>query len=398
MLDLLNNKVSELVSTLVEPIWKRILGLSWIGRFVILLVMLGLMLVGTHLEQAASSAGTLANLARVSWARDLQIPLRTSLVTQVQDTAQRIATSLEADLGRPGEADTQPWPIAQATVASLRVVSIDVDSIREFLRASEDRSCSCWRDFPGKFSFQPRNIPASSWVIFALAEIDTHATSGEIDFLLSEQQSEGWWAIFPVEKSKREHASTYGTALALLALQNQLSKKLISGSDALRVSTAISNGASWLIAKREPRARWKDYPLNPSGKVSESISGLVLYALHTVSPGKLGRIDQEWLDSLPSSPPSASDADKDYYWIESKDGTYLDGYVQVKLPWMLIATVDAYPSGNTLQRASTLQWLEFALQQQSVVAADIEPTNWWRAELLYALKYVASLTSVLPDK
>ena len=357
MLDLLNNKVSELVSTLVEPIWKRILGLSWIGQFVILLVMLGLMLVGTHLEQAASSAGTLANLARVSWARDSQIPLRTSLVTQVQDTAQRIATSLEADLGRPGEADTQPWPIAQATVASLRVVSIDVDSIREFLRASEDRSCSCWRDFPGKFSFQPRNIPASSWVIFALAEIDTQATSGEIDFLLSEQQSEGWWAIFPVEKSKREHASTYGTALALLALQNQLSKKLISGSDALRVSTAISNGASWLIAKREPRARWKDYPLNPSGKVSESISGLVLYALHTVSPGKLGRIDQEWLDSLPSSPPSASDADKDYYWIESKDGTYLDGYVQVKLPWMLIATVDAYPSGNTLQRASALQWL-----------------------------------------
>jgi hypothetical protein len=123
-----------------------------------------------------------------------------------------------------------------------------------------------------------------------------------------------------------------------------------------------------------------------------------LYALHTVSPDKLRRIDQEWLDSLPSSPPSASDADKDYYWIESKDGTYLDGYVQVKLPWMLIATVGAYPSGNILQRASTLQWLESALQQQSVVAADTEPTNWWRAELLYAMKYLANLTSVLPDK
>jgi hypothetical protein len=60
----------------------------------------------------------------------------------------------------------------------------------------------------------------------------------------------------------------------------------------------VSRGASWLIAKREPKARWKDYPLNPSGKLSESISGLVLHALHAASPDNLRGIDQEWLDCL----------------------------------------------------------------------------------------------------
>jgi hypothetical protein len=228
----------------------------------------------------------------------------------------------------------------------------------------------------------------SAWVIFSLAEIDTPATNGEINFLLGEQHPEGWWPVFPVEDGKSEYASTYGTAWALLALQYQLSKKLISGNDASRVSAAVSRGAGWLIAKRATGTRWKDYPLNPNGRFSESISGAALHALHMTSPDKLSSIDQDWLDNLPSRAPSASDAEHDDYWIDSKDGSHIDGYTHPKLPWMLVATVDAYPSGSILQRARALQWLESAVQQQSVVAADTHPTNWWRAELLYALKYL----------
>ena len=83
------------------------------------------------------------------------------------------------------------------------------------------------------------------------------------------------------------------------------------------------------------------------------------------------------ISQLPSRAPSASDAEHDDYWIDSKDGSHIDGYTHPKLPWMLVATVDAYPSGSILQRARALQWLESAVQQQSVVAADTHPTNWW---------------------
>jgi hypothetical protein len=178
MLDVLNKKVDELLGTLVDPIWKRILALSWISRFAILLLMLGLVLISTHLEQTASSLGSLAALTRVAWNSNSRVPLHGPLVNQVHDTAKRLATSLEADLGRPGETDTQVWPIAQAAVAANQLIDIDVDAIKKFMRNAAGPSCSCWRDFQD--TLHPRNIPASGWTIFALAEIDTPATSGTL--------------------------------------------------------------------------------------------------------------------------------------------------------------------------------------------------------------------------
>jgi hypothetical protein len=120
-----------------------------------------------------------------------------------------------------------------------------------------------------------------------------------------------------------------------------------------------------------------------------------LHALHMVSPNSLRDLDKEWLDNLLPIPPTASDADNPYHWIRIRDKPNypeLDAFVQIKLPWMLVATVDAYPSGTVLQRVTALQWLESALQQPTVVNADTQPNNWWRAELLYGLKYVLQST------
>lgn len=57
-----------------------------------------------------------------------------------------------------------------------------------------------------------------------------------------------------------------------------------------------------------------------------------------------------------------------------KDGDANDDFVQIRLPWLLIGTADAY--------RNALAWLEEALDQRSVVTADTTPDNWWRAELL----------------
>jgi hypothetical protein len=388
-INLLVNKADELLGTLVEPVWRRILALSWFSRLAILLIMVGLILAVTYREQAAASAETLTNFAKVLWAKDSQIPLSTSLISKVRETATRIAISLEGDVNRPGETDSPAWPIAQATAASHRLIAIDLERLAKFFRDTAEPSCRCWKEIPDPS--HPRNIPVTAWVIFTLAEVNIPATSEEITFLVKEQHSEGWWSIFPVDTGNPEHASSYATAWAVLALHNQLSKKLISGGDALRASDAASTGASWLITKRGPTARWKDYPQDPTGKISESISGLVLYALHAASPSAVRGIDDDWLENLPSVP-SSSESESDYHWINGKDGRHLDALVQIKLPWMLIATASAYQSGGTLQRARALGWLKSALQQQSVLTADTQPENWWRAELLYGLTYVLALT------
>jgi len=390
-INLLVNKADELLGTLIEPIWKRILALSWFSRFVVLLVMLVLILELSYPEKVASAGQTVKTLAELVWAKDSQIPLSTSLIDRVHDTATRIGISLEGDLHRLGESDTSSWPVAQATAASHRLITIDPARIAQFFRSEmAEPSCGCWKEIPD--TSHPRSIPATAWVIFTLAEVNIPATTNEIAFLVNAQQPEGWWSVFSIEKGNPQYASSYGTAWAVLALHNQLSKKLISGDDARLASEAVSKGASWLITKRGPMARWKDYPQDPTGKISESISGLVLYALHAASPSMLRNIDQDWLDNLPPAPPAGAYED-DYYWINGTDkGRQLDAIKQIKLPWMLIATASAYQSGSIFQRARALTWLKSALQQESVLTADTQPANWWRAELLYGLTYVLSLT------
>jgi hypothetical protein len=56
---------------------------------------------------------------------------------------------------------------------------------------------------------------------------------------------------------------------------------------------------------------------------------------------------------------------------------------------MLVATADAYGAGNYFERTRALLWMERALDQESVIHADTQVNNWWRAEFLLALRYVA---------
>jgi len=354
--------------------------------------MLGSVAAYTRPDQVVLVENYASAFARVVWAGDSAIPLPEPVIAQVRDTAEQIAASL--DFYRLGyEPSTFSWSIAQATVASHKLKPFETKRIANFFRAEADPSCGCWREIPGHT--HPRHVAASGWIIFALAEISEPATSAEISFFTGEQQigSEGgWWSVFPVESEDSQHASTYATAWAVLALHKQRSTKGLSTGDDLAARLAIDKGAGWLINRREPRARWKDYPKSTSGKTSESISGFVVHVLHQVWPHNLREIDRAWLDNLPTPPPAVGDADHGYRWITGKDGNHLESIVQIRLPWMLIATVDAYPSGGIWQRVRALLWMEQALQQESITA-ETQERNWWRAELLYALRYVLEASS-----
>jgi hypothetical protein len=88
-------------------------------------------------------------------------------------------------------------------------------------------------------------------------------------------------------------------------------------------------------------------------------------------------------DRAPTTTISATDADHPYFYIKTKDGWGNDYFVQIRLPWLLIGTADAYRYGSVIQRAKALAWLEEALDQRNVVTADTTPDNWWRGITLF---------------
>jgi hypothetical protein len=169
------------------------------------------------------------------------------------------------------------------------------------------------------------------------------------------------WSVFPVGSHHR-FASAYGTALALLGLNAQLKKNLVDSTDVGLVSGAVLKGSAWLLARRESGSRWKDYPSISAGEARTSISGVVLHALHQTVPDKLHEIDRDWLDNLPPGTVSAKAEDRPFVWIKTKEGkSEIDAFVYIKLPWLLIGTVDAYHNGSIIQRANALAWIETAL-------------------------------------
>jgi hypothetical protein len=205
--------------------------------------------------------------------------------------------------------------------------------------------------------------------------------------LLNEQKRDGWWSVFEAT-DEQTNASTFGTAWAVIGLQTQLQNKLIPQSLEEEVSNAIGKGASWLLRHRNG-SRWKDYPFQEKGANSDSLSGLVMHALHLTASDSIKQLKKEWLHDLPSRVPAASDASQSFVWIKLRAGApFKDDYVQIALPWMLIATADAYNAGTYSERTRTLLWMERALYQESVLHADTQVENWWRAEFLLALRYI----------
>lgn len=390
MFDYFRKKFELLLEALLDPLWARlqswVTGLGWTGKILVSALMLLLSLSFVYRDALLPVLEVTGKIYRVTRNNSSHIPLRASLVSRLRETERRMAGSLQADIDQPGNIDVSPWPIAQATVAVYGLATIDRDKITAFFQKTLEPHCGCWKEIPGEG--YPRNIPASGWIVFALSQLKVPATRDEIKFFLDQQQPEGWWSTFLVA-DESQFASTYGTAWALLALQSQLERKLIDAALVKEVAAAIKLGSTWLAAHREvDKSRWKAYPLLLKGPTSDSISGLVIHALHVTAPQEYTQLESDWLNHLPTAVPSAADAENDYYWIKSKDGFHNDNFVQIKLPWLLIATADAYSSGTILQQAYALRWLERALNQESVINADTQTDNWWRAELLFAIRYV----------
>ena len=123
------------------------------------------------------------------------------------------------------------------------------------------------------------------------------------------------------------------------------------------------------------------------------------FGSHVADPSGSGLrdLDRSWLSGLRGVPPEFKAKDDEGQQRPELRGSSniprIDTFVQLKLPWMLIATVDAYSNGNILQKGRALDWINVALSKQSVLTADANTESWKRAELLYAIKYVRTLAA-----
>jgi hypothetical protein len=225
----------------------------------------------------------------------------------------------------------------------------------------------------------------SGWVLAAYADLGRAATHDELADLLKRQGAAGWWPLF-TDLDNDSYASSYATAWVMLGLVAQRERGLIPEQDREAVDSAIARAGGWLLATRQAGSRWSSFPTRTSSKVSESISALAIHALHRAKAGDLAVVDREWLARLPQHAVKVTDSERAYEVINAAGKVRIDHFEQIVLPWMLAALGDAYANGGAAERARALVFLDRALADPGLAAADASENNWWRAELLYGLK------------
>ncbi len=323
------------------------------------------------------------------WNGERQAPVSANALANLQVSIDALAGYLRAqgaDMGKRPELNS--WAVAQIWIA-LDGLDPEVASggprLREFMSATRDPNCQCWRETEDKL---PHTL-ATAWVIYALAHYGQPATKQEIEFVLSRQGQTGWWPMFPATADEA-NASTSATAWTALALHHQLENNLVAPEQRAAVATAIQKSVDWLAGRALPgKARWTEYP---PGLIFEktldylAASALVVHTLHTVAASHT--FDALWLDQLPARVPGVIESEiAKGYVFRSKTQFTLDDVRHYPFPWMLRTTAEAYEKGTVPQRARALLWLEDAFKSPMKVE-DFRSEFWTMSETLFALRHV----------
>jgi hypothetical protein len=305
----------------------------------------------------------------------------------------RSIEALTAALHREMESnpDASAWLTAQLHVATQgRPPPGGQADFRAYATETRDPRCQCWRETAAR---GPNEV-ATAWVLTALAVSGQPAEASELDALLERQHRDGWWPIYP-SLPLAQNASTSATALVLIGLKRHLDRGLVPSELQSRVSDAVGRAALWLQQLGSPdTARWPPYPPPPVGTFEAgeylAISALTAHVLRRVTGTTA--YDRAWLANLPGEVPHLRTLEVSRAVIVVAESnrrrvSETDDLRHYRFPWMLLATVEAVPRGNALERARALIWLEEALHHP-IVPADFAAEVWVMAEVLLALRAV----------
>lgn len=376
---------NKLVESVFEPIFKWILELEWKYR-ACFLIAISASYAGWHFQEEVGKGYLTAESVWPVLFSDSELPLsevsRDRLDRYIEDLTDALAVRW-----RPDDPTLLGWSSAQIASSLCGEKIVNKTVLAKHMALVKDTSCSCWPEYTRPKGGE--HVGATSWVLLSLALYQVAPTQDEIEFLLANQTESGWWSLYPLPRKERL-ASTYATAWAVFALQELNQRNLIKDDTTKnKVNNAIIRGVAWLWLKQETgAAKWKDYPNGGKGSIdSESISGLVIHVLNRVEKRtKLQDLNQQWLNELSSVPPDPLDAEhSDTYDLAD----YGDKTSHFRLPWMLMATIDAYESGGILQKGKALRWIEKAMNND-FGSPTLKAKQWIAAENLFALKYLKS--------
>lgn len=390
MLEYFSKKYEELFSSVLDPVFKRVMCAPWWVKLLSLALMGSGYWAAQNPELLEKRARELRTFVRVIGQEGTRPIQSEQAQERLSDVRRRLLRSNRNDVNVISTGTITAWSAAQAVVS----LDDDIDSEDEkkrflaFIAKTRLPACACWAELNNEGEDRAWTF-ISGWVLMAKASSAVVADAEEVRFLLKNQNADGSWQPSPRSDDPR-YKSTYTTAWAALGLhaQSQLMRKQ-NPEAARQLAESAERAASWLLNNRQEKCRWRPYPNLKSSSPSGSVSGLVLHALHTIIPAELNGIDEEWLDNLPEVTIPASVGENSYVELFQGGRTQIDHFVQLTMPWMLIGTIDAYGSGTLLQKVRALNWMEDLILHESVKNADAEQSNWWRAELGLAINHAA---------
>lgn len=319
-------------------------------------------------------------LPRVASGDSTRIPLTAEsasvLRTAVQVLKREGMSDLAASTRFPPVVGYEAWPAAQAMVST----QLPRQDVFVAIAKQRNENCHCWT----QYSNLPPNIAATAWVLRAYAVAKHNPGEMEIQYLLTRQRDGAW----PLYDDTHDH-STFATALAVLALYDLTHARVLTAQQQSDSEVALNRGIAFLRGSNYGN-RWRYYPGRADSNTSDADSGLVIYTLHYVGNGDQ-KLDRLWLDSLPHERLASRDDEiSNMRWLLSSDQMkppVPDSIRHLRLPWIVAATVSAYPSGTVWQRAKALALLE-EIFTRSDDSSLVPPENFKRAELLIALRHL----------
>jgi hypothetical protein len=389
-----DDPIQNLKGRVLQPIKERLYRplnrlISRLGYFPCVALLLALMGAGAMLVKAWNNPKEAKDTLTVARfyldAREL-VPPRDA---DVADPIRELTNQLK-DASSPANRDLQngsygPWTEAQLVVSLQGNNTIDSADIERWFEGQSGK-CSCWREY----ATAPENLGVTGWVLLAFARVGMRPQPEQIEFVLQNQHAAGWWSMFPASDEPK-NASTYATAFATWALAELSRRNLVDEPQKRRVAEAIGKGRGWLQDNTIPgkRGRWKNYPNGEYGEESISVSGLALHALHRTPGPPPQANDAHWMAHLPAILPMPKEETSSAQTVLTRQyGPAADPTHHFKLPWVLIATVDAYSAGGIAQRARAAQLFHQISDRQDSIRSDLKELPWLEAETLIALRYV----------
>jgi hypothetical protein len=292
-MEYIKKKLEELAQSLLDPIWTWVMARSWAFRACVLVLGGGVFLGVYNLDLVSEHYRVVISTIKIVTAGNNHIALDNSTKERLSSTVMRLEATVNADLTTLFE--LTPWSTAQAIVAVGKKDGTSPPAYARnavsLIRSKRTGRCFCWVEIPAQDA-DGICVFITGWVMLAFSNLNETISDADITYILEAQNVQGWWPLF-LDKTEATFASTYSTAWIVLGLVEIGRNDRISSALRQRINDAVGRALSWLLITRTGFAKWKPYPNMANSKDSDSISGLVLHALHMAGAPGLHELDPE---------------------------------------------------------------------------------------------------------